>query len=555
MAMSDSAVPGGGPAAAVTETDADTAALARFGYRQELNRALSLFENFSVAFCYLSPMVGIYSLFVLGVGSAGPRYLWLMPVVVAGQLFVALVFAELGSHYPLAGALFQWGKNLLGSGYGWWVGWIYGWALLITVASVDTGIYLYVGPLFHDLFGWKSTLSTPNDILWVTLVLLALQTLFNLYGVKLLGRISQVGVYVEILGSFGIAILLGIKGFHHGLGFLFTTQGAEHLATNPLGVNFNGNWLLGAALVAILAHVYIFYGFESAGDIAEETRDASRQVPKGIVRSLLVGGLASFILVGALILAMPASHSGYKTAASTGGVPYIISSNVSSKPIQDIILFLVCFAFFSCGTAVQGAGARVAFSYARDHAVPGHGLIRRISRRTETPVYAILLAAVIPILFALLVHVAPTHNIRVLFVTYPAHLNALYALVSFGVSGIYVSFLMITIAALIARLRGWRATGKFRLGKWAYPVNIIAILYGAAMLVNILVPTGLNSAKSVLFNYDWMTLVVVFVIVVIGAIYFLIWRPQRNITRSHPPVNETAAAASDAGGSPAATAP
>ncbi len=548
--MANSAVPSDGSVMAVSGGDADAAALARFGYRQELNRVLSLFENFSVAFCYLSPMVGIYSLFVLGVGSAGPRYIWLMPVVVAGQLFVALVMAELGSHYPIAGALFQWGKNLLGSGYGWWVGWIYGWALLITVASVDTGIPSYIGGLLHNLFGVNWDVAAPNDILVITLVLIIIQTLFNLYGVNLLGRVSQIGVYVEILGTFGIAILLAIRGFHHGLGFLFTTQGAEHAATNPLGVNFNGNWLLGAALVAILAHVYIFYGFESAGDIAEETKDASRMVPRGMIRSLLVGGLASFILVGALILAMPASHAGYTTAASTGGVPFIISSNVSSSAVQDIILFLICFAFFSCGTAVQGAGARLAFSYARDHAVPGHQLLRKISRRTETPIYAILLGAVIPAIFALLVHVSPTHNIRFLFVTYPAHLNALYALVSFGVSGIYVSFLMITVAALIARIRGWQPSGSFRLGRWAYPVNIIAILYGAAMLVNILVPTGLNSAKSVLFNYDWITLVVVVIIVVIGGIYFLLWRPQRNITRAHPPVLEVAAATpGTAGGS------
>jgi amino acid transporter len=92
----------------------DTARLAELGYRQELNRALNLFQNFSVAFCYISPVVGIYSLFVLGLGTGGPRYLWLLPIVVVGQMFVALVFAELGSHYPIAGALFQWGKNLVG---------------------------------------------------------------------------------------------------------------------------------------------------------------------------------------------------------------------------------------------------------------------------------------------------------------------------------------------------------------------------------------------------------------------------------------------------------
>ena len=65
---------------------------------------LSLFDNFSIAFSYLSPTVGVYSLFVLGVGAGGPRYLWLMHLVVAGMLLVALVFGELGRHYPMAGA-------------------------------------------------------------------------------------------------------------------------------------------------------------------------------------------------------------------------------------------------------------------------------------------------------------------------------------------------------------------------------------------------------------------------------------------------------------------
>jgi amino acid transporter len=94
------------------ETGVDATRLAQLGYKQELRRALNLFENFAIAFCYISPVVGIYSLFTLGLGSAGPRYLWLLPIVVLGQMFVALVFAELGSHYPIAGALFQWARTL-----------------------------------------------------------------------------------------------------------------------------------------------------------------------------------------------------------------------------------------------------------------------------------------------------------------------------------------------------------------------------------------------------------------------------------------------------------
>ena len=511
----------------------DEAHLARHGYRQELRRALNLFENFAVAFAYLSPMVGIYSLFVLGLGSGGPAYLWLMPIVVAGQFLVALVFAELGSHYPIAGALFQWSKNLMGPGYGWWVGWTYGWALIVTVASVDTGIVIYAGPLINQYLGTKINPTDPNTILVFTLALLAVQTFFNIVGVRLLGLISRVGVYVEIVGTFGIALVLLIAGFHHGLDYLFTTQGAENAKTNPLGVDFGGNWLLGAALVAVLAHVYIFYGFESAGDVAEEVVQASKRVPRAILSSLLVGGVTSFVLVAALTLAIPSGAKAYATAASfAGGVPYIIGANIPNTNLQGLILLLVCFAFFSCGTAVQASAARLIFSYSRDRALPASGLLRQVSPTFKTPVNALLVAAFIPALFALLVHLTPTHNLQFGFITYPANVNALFILVSFGVSGIYLSFMLVVIGSLLARMRGWKAEGQFRLGAWAYPVTIGAIVYGVLMLLNIVVPTGITSPKGALFNYDWLTLLVMLGILLIGAVYYFLAHPEARIGRS-----------------------
>ena len=119
------------------------------------NRVLGPFANFSVAFTYLSPMVGIYSLFVLGVAAGGPAYVWLTWVPVAGMLLVALVFGELASHYPVAGALYQYSKFSVGPSYGWFVGWFYGMALLITVAAVDTGVVGYATALTHNWFGWN----------------------------------------------------------------------------------------------------------------------------------------------------------------------------------------------------------------------------------------------------------------------------------------------------------------------------------------------------------------------------------------------------------------
>ena len=510
------------PVASAAVSD-DDARLETLGYRPQLNRVLGLFSNFAVAFTYLSPMVGIYSLFLLGVGTGGPAYIWLTIIPVVGMLFVALVFGELASHYPVAGALYQYSKFSVGPGYGWFVGWFYGIALLVTVASVDTGVVSYVAALTHNWFGWNLDPAKHSTILFVTLILLAIQTALNITGARVMGRIAQVGVYVEILGTVGIALILLIHGFHHNLGFLFHSDGVQHAGSNPLGLNFHGHWLTSAALVAVLAPVYIFYGFESAGDIAEETKDAGRQIPKAMRMALIYGGLASLILTGALLLAMP-DHNPIAATVKGGGVPFILGQ--LSEGMQDFLLCLIIFAFFSCGTSIQGAGSRLAFSYARDGALPASSWISRIHARFRTPVNALMGGAVVTVLFVLLVFLSPKHNIHIWFITYPANTNVLVSLVSFAVSGIYLSFLLTVIAAIVARARGWVPEGLFQLGRWGWTVSIIAAVYLGLMLLDIVVPTGLSSGRAY-FNLDWITLTVMFLIALVGAIYFILARPDK----------------------------
>jgi amino acid transporter len=512
-----------------TVVEGEDARLQSLGYKPQLNRVLGLFANFSVAFTYLSPMVGIYSLFALGVGTGGPAYLWLMPIPVIGMLFVSLVFGELASHYPVAGALYQYSKFSVGPGFGWFVGWFYGIALLVTVAAVDTGVVGYVVSLSNNWFGTTYDATKHPTILIITLGLLAIQTALNITGAKVMGRVAQFGVYVEILGTLGIAIILAIAGFHHSLGFLFSSEGVTHASSNPLGLDFGGNWITGAALIAVLAHVYIFYGFESAGDIAEETKDAGRQVPRAMRLSLIWGGIASFILVASLLLAMPAGSSAVAQTIKGGGVPFILSELPSW--LQDGLLLLIIFAFFSCGSSVQGAGARLAFSYARDGAVPGAGWIAQVNQRFKTPVNALLVGAGVTILFVLLVFPSPDHDVKLGFITYPANVNGLVSLVSFGVSGIYLSFLMTVIGSMVARSRGWIPEGRFRLGRWAWPVSIAGAVYLALMLLNVVAPTGLASPRA-FFNLDWITLLVIAMIAVVGALYFFVARPDRGV-RQH----------------------
>ncbi len=513
-------------ASTTPSTDHDDARLASLGYQPQLRRVLGLFANFSVAFTYLSPMVGIYSLFIYGLGSGGPAYIWLNFIPIIGMLFVALVFGELASHYPVAGALYQYSKFSVGPGYGWFVGWFYGFALLVTVAAVDTGVVAYVASLTHNWFGWNLDPADHKTILLTTLVLLLIQTILNITGAVVMGRVAQFGVYVEIVGTFGIAVILAIHGFHHGLGYLFSTQGVTHAATNPFGVDFHGSWL-GAALIAVLAPVYIYYGFESAGDISEETKDAGRQVPRAMRLAVIWGGIGSLVLTAALLLAIP-GNGNKGVVDATGGVPVILAQLPSG--VQDFLLLMIVFAFFSCGTSIQGAGSRLMFSYSRDEALPGSSWLRQVHSRFGTPVNALITGAVVSALFVLLVFVSPATNKHFLFITYPGGINALLALVSFGVSGIYLSFLLTVIASIVARSRGWVPEGRFTLGSRGWLVSIIAAAYLALMFVNVVLPTGLSSPRGALFNYDWITLLVIAIIAVVGAAYFFTARPDRGVS-------------------------
>jgi amino acid transporter len=497
--------------------DDDDARLQDLGYRPQLRRVLGLSANISVAFSFMAPMIGIFTLFSLGLGAGGPAYLWLTLIPLAGMFLVALVLGELASHYPAAGALYQYGKRTVGAKFGWFTGWFYGIALLVTVAAVDAGAVSYAVAFAHDVFGWNFDATAHGTILVITLVLLVIQTTVNTVGAKIMSRVAQLGVAVGILGTVGIAIVLGVHGFHHGLGFLATTQDVQHVKNNPLGVSFGGHWIAGA-LVAVLAPAYIFRGFESPGDFAEETRNAGRQVPRAMRLALIGGGIAAFVLTAALLLAMPAGAGTVVNTVQSGGIPYILGSLPSG--LQETMLGVIVVAFLACGTAVQGAGSRVVFSFARDGALPGAKSIGALSERFKTPANALFGGALITVLFVGLEFASPTHDVKILWFTYPGSTSILTSLATFAVTGIYLSFLLTVIGSMIARARGWVPAGRAALGRWAWPVSVVAAVYLALMLADLVAPTGLSSARAYV-NDGWITLVVMAIIALVGVIVFV----------------------------------
>src|SRR5271170_8471717 len=173
----------------------DSADLARFGYSQELKRSLGPFSSFAVAFSYISPSTGIFTLFALGLTTIGGVFIWTWPVVALGQFFVAMNFAEVSSHYPIAGSVFQWTKYLANRSYSWFTGWIYLFAGIITVAAVVATLPLALIPALQGL-GWHalgagSSQTLLNTQVVVALITLVVITVLNIYGVRLVSIINN----------------------------------------------------------------------------------------------------------------------------------------------------------------------------------------------------------------------------------------------------------------------------------------------------------------------------------------------------------------------------
>ena len=144
----------------MTMPNVDSDDLAKFGYKQELDRSLGLFSSFAAGFSYISIMTGVFELFFFGFGSGGPAFIWTWPAVFFGQMLVALCFAELAGQYPLAGSVYQWSKHIASSFTSWFGGWILVVGSIVTLAAVAVA-YQVVAPQISAAF---EIIGTKADI-------------------------------------------------------------------------------------------------------------------------------------------------------------------------------------------------------------------------------------------------------------------------------------------------------------------------------------------------------------------------------------------------------
>ena len=473
----------------------DTADLAQFGYKQELRRSLGTFSSFAVAFSYISPSTGIFTLFALGLTTLGGVFIWTWPVVALGQFIVALNFAEVSSHYPVAGSVFQWTKDLARRTYAWFNGWIYLFAGILTVTAVVATIPLALIPALNGL-GWHSlnggSLHTNEVVALITLVVI---TVLNIYGVRLVAIINNTGVLFEILGMFVFAIIL--MAFHNHQGF--------HVVTNSAGFHVGPSSFLAAMFMSL----FVIYGFDTASTLSEETRDPRRAAPKAVLASVIGAFIIGGVFLLGTLIAIPNMHTAIN---GLYGPAQIIEANFSTG-FATIYLLVVSAAIFVCCLSIMAATIRLCFGMARDNQLPFSRPLARVAPGLHTPVWTCVAIAVLA---------------AVPFLKYSG--AGIIAIAATGM--IYLSYFLGNIVIMRARARGWpKASAPFRLGRWGMLVNVVALLYGGAMLINFAWPRAASNPKPaqtgglLSFGIGFVDKIpilwtVVVVIAAIGAIYY-----------------------------------
>jgi urea carboxylase system permease len=445
----------------------DDAHLRSLGIKPELARTLGFLSVFAVAFSYISVSTGTFTNQAVAFGVGGPAVFWAWPLVILGQTFVALNFAELASHFPVAGSIYQWSKRLSNKTLGWFTGWIYFWAGVITVTAVAVTVPLVLSTIPQTAF----VLSDPSPVpgldmqSFVGLVTLLITTVINILGVRLLAIINNIGVAAEILGMVVFALILLFFANHQSPSILFDTS-----YTADLG---NGNYLP-VFLVGMFMALFVVYGFDTAGTFGEETVDASRQAPRGVLSAIWLSGLVGAIFLLAVTLSFKDVGAAVKTGQAAGfPIADTIKDNLTfsfgSLTLGDLYLVVILIAVFVCTLAIQGATVRLMFSMGRDGRLPlgrtwGH--VNHIFRSPANASIGVGILGALPLIIT-------------------GAGSAVYLAIA-ATGTIYLSYFLCNLGVLVSRVRGWPRRGAwFNLGAWGTIINILALIWGGAMIVNI----------------------------------------------------------------------
>ncbi len=354
--------------------------------------------------------VGAWALMFTGLGSiigsgwlfgawraaqlAGPGAVWAWVIGAVVILFLAVTYAELGAMFPESGGMVRYGQY----SHGTLVGFIAAWANWIAIASVipveaEASVqYMASWPwqwardLYHHAPGGAGTLSTTG--LAIAAVLVIAYFLLNFWSVKLFAKTNTAITLYKLIVPALTAIALMLTAFHPG-NFHVGAHGGAHAIS------------LSAVLtaVAISGIVFSFNGFQSPVNLAGEARNPGRNVPLGVIGSILLATVVYLLLqvafLGAVDPAQLAQGGWYALAYSSPFAQLALALN-----LNWLALLLYSDAFVSpsgTGATYTATTARMIYGMQRNGTLPK--ILGKVHPRWGIPRPAMWLNLVVAFIF------------------------------------------------------------------------------------------------------------------------------------------------------------
>jgi amino acid transporter len=486
-----------------------------------LKRALTALTNGALTFAGVGVFGGLMSLYGFSMGAAGPAMFWGWPITLISVGSLVLVFAQLASHFPFAGSMYQWPMLLAGTRIGWTIGWIYAAALF----PLMTAYYASLPVIVRPLFGWSDTFATNRDII---IFAMAFALFWNLLKVGFLGRLAQWGMVFEIAIVLGIVLVVFAIGPKDFGSLTHTSQ----VVTNAAGTSSVDNlsfssWIPALLGGGIFVSYWVLYTFENGGTLGEETKDASRNAPRGILGAFIFVAICGVLFLMCLTTSLrdPAQSMLSGTPAQDA-----ISLHLPHWTVQLFLIALAEGLLIATSTMFAGATRHI-FGMARDRQIP-FGKVWTLTTRSGAPWAASLLVAglsLVPVF---------------IFTTNTA------SIVGGATAAVYAAYFLVTVVVLWAVLKGWPAKrAHFSMGRWTIPVTVVAMVGTGATTLNLLWPRAATNptydqingaAGHSLAGRIPMGWYIVGLPLVIGLVYYIVWQRKIHAEVIADPVSPSA---------------
>jgi amino acid transporter len=450
--------------------DDDERRLAELGYKQELNRAWSGFQNFAISFTIISILAGCFTTYYQAWNNGGPVAIsWGWPIISVFILIIALCMAELVSAFPTAGGIYWWSSKLGGPAWGWFTGWFNLLGLVAIVASVDYFAGQFLGVIFglYKLnvlgvnFGDDQHLLSETFLLFA--LILCLHVFINIRGSHLVAIFNSISVWWHILGvAVIVGVLILVPDKHASVDQVFTT----HLNNSGFG---SGMFWWYVLPLGFLLTQYTITGYDASAHISEETHGADGSAPKGVWRSVFYSAIIGYVVLLAITFA--AADTG--KVSEGGGSVFAVFENAMGTGWVEFVLIVAVIGQLFCGMSCMTSASRMMYAFSRDGAVPGWRIWSRVNAK-RIPFNAVIAVAVLALILTLPALKGNKDGITVAFT----------AVVSIGVIGLYIAY-------VIPIFLRWRMGDSFVPGPWT-----------------------LGS------KYKWMCVVAIVEVIVVVIIYF-----------------------------------